>query len=231
MLKAAIFDVDGTLIDSVDFHALAWHEALSRFGHQASFAEVRAQIGKGGDHLLPVFLTHDERDDHGSALEQWQSQRFKTEYMGLIKPFSAVPELLERVRGTGLAIAVASSAKQDELDEYLEIAKIKHLVDAATTSDDAERSKPSPDIFQCALDKLGISATNAVAIGDTPYDAEAAGKIGIETIGFLCGGFSEESLRAGGCASIYQSPSALLANFDRSPLRDMRPSLSVKTAG
>lgn len=219
MVKAAIFDVDGTLIDSVDLHALAWHEALLKFGHRAPLAEVRKQIGKGGDQLLPVFLSDSDLEEHGADLEQWQAQHFKDKYMRLIKPFSAVPALLHRTRASGLAIAVASSAKKDELDEYLQIAGIRQLVDVATTSDDAKHSKPAPDIFKSALNKLSITGTEAVAIGDTPYDAEAASKLGIATIGLLCGGFAESELRASGCTSIYQSASGLLAEFDLSPLR------------
>ena len=124
-----------------------------------------------------------------------------------------MPELLRRVREAGLQVAVASSAKKSELEVYLEIACIKDLVDVATSSEDAEQSKPAPDIFRVALKKLGIEGPEAVAIGDTPYDAEAAGKAGIPTIGMLCGGFTE-----GGCVAVYPGPGALLACFDASPM-------------
>jgi HAD superfamily hydrolase (TIGR01509 family) len=189
-----------------------------RFGHDVTLARVRGQIGKGGDQLLPVFLTEAERKYHGHDLEEWRARRFKTEYLPLVKPFSAVPQLLERVRRAGLTVAVASSSKGDELDTYLEIAGVTKFVEVATTSDDAERSKPAPDIFESALSKLGIEGANAIAVGDTPYDAEAAGKRSIRTIGVLCGGFAEADLRGSGCMAIYQSPSALLAGFDHSPL-------------
>src|SRR6201996_4999718 len=102
MPKAAIFDLDGTLLDSVDLHALAWHEAMMKFGHNVSFEQARSQIGKGGDKLVPVFLSEDEQADHGKELEQWRSQRFKTDYLPLLRPFSAVPDLLRRGRDIGL---------------------------------------------------------------------------------------------------------------------------------
>jgi HAD superfamily hydrolase (TIGR01509 family) len=183
-----------------------------------TFEEVRSQIGKGGDQLIPVFLSEADRHDHGKEMEEWRGKLFKSTYLSLIRPFSAVPELLRRVRAAGIRVAVASSAKASELEVYLKIACIKDLVDAATSSEDVERSKPAPDIFQVALKKLGIDGADAVAIGDTPYDAEAAGKAGISTIGMLCGGFRESDLRESGCVAVYPGPAALLACFGASPL-------------
>jgi HAD superfamily hydrolase (TIGR01509 family) len=214
--KAAIFDLDGTLLDSVDFHALAWQEAMLKFGHDVGFEQMRGQIGKGGDKLIPVFFSADEQLDHGKELEEWRSNRFKTEYLPLVRPFSAVPDLLRRVRAAGLQVAVASSAKKDEVDQYLDIAGITDLVDLKTTSDDVEESKPAPDIFEIVLKKLKIEGADAVAIGDTPYDAKAAGKAGIATIGVLCGGFAESSLRQAGCVEVYPGPGALFASFSNS---------------
>jgi phosphoglycolate phosphatase-like HAD superfamily hydrolase len=144
MPKAAIFDLDGTLLDSVDLHAIAWHEALVKFGHDVSFEQARGQIGKGGDKLIPVFLSEDDQHDHGKELEEWRGQRFKSEYLPLIRPFSAVPDLLRRVRDAGLRIAIASSAKKAELDEYLKIADITDLVEVSTSAEDAKESKPAP---------------------------------------------------------------------------------------
>jgi HAD superfamily hydrolase (TIGR01549 family) len=211
--KAAIFDVDGTLLDSVDLHALAWHEALVKFGHDVGFQQVRGQIGKGGDKLIPHFLSEDAQRDHGKEMEEWRGNRFKSEYLPLVRPFSAVPDLLRRVKDAGVRIAIASSAKKDELDKYLDIACIGDLVDVTTSSDDVEESKPAPDIFEAVLKKLGVKGRDAVAIGDTPYDAEAAGKAKLVTIGVLCGGFTEDSLRQAGCAQVYPGPAALLACF------------------
>jgi HAD superfamily hydrolase (TIGR01509 family) len=218
MTKAAIFDVDGTLLDSVDLHALAWHEAMVRFGHDVSFEQTRSQIGKGGDKLIPVFLSEDERRDHGKELDAWRSEHFKAKYLSLIRPFSAVPDLLQRCQDAGLRIAIASSAKKDELEKYLAIAGVRRMIDETVSSEDVEQSKPAPDIFAAVLKKLAIQGRDAVAIGDTPYDAEAAGKAGVRTIGVLCGGFTEGELRKAGCAEIYAGPAMLLACFDRSLL-------------
>ncbi len=218
MPQAAIFDVDGTLVDSVDLHARAWQEAFAEFGHDVTFEQARSQIGKGGDQLVPVFLSQAEQDDHGAAMESWRGAHFKRHYLPLVRPFSAVPELLARVREAGLKVAVASSAKKAELDIYLEIAGIAALVDTKTSADDAKHSKPAPDIFEAALGKLGLAGAQAVAIGDTPYDAQAAGRAGLRTIGVLCGGFTEADLRGGGCVAVYPGPAALLACFAASPL-------------
>ena len=218
MPKAAIFDLDGTLLDSVDLHALAWHEAMKEFGHDVSFEQARSQIGKGGDKLIPEFLSEEAQRDHGKELEEWRGKRFKSEYLPLVRPFSAVPKLLQRAREAGLRVAVASSAKKDELEKYLDIAGISDLVDVTTSSDDVEELKPAPDIFEAVLKKLGMGGSNTVAIGDTPYDAEAAGKAGIATIGVLSGGFTEELLRQAGCVQVYPGPAALLACFGNSLL-------------
>jgi phosphoglycolate phosphatase-like HAD superfamily hydrolase len=126
--------------------------------------------------------------------------------------------MLRRVRHGGLRIAIASSAKKDELAKYLDIAGIADLVDVTTCSDDVEESKPAPDIFEAALKKLGVEGHEAVAIGDTPYDGEAAGKAKIVTVGVLCGGFTEDSLRQAGCVQVYPGPAALLACFGDSLL-------------
>ena len=219
MPKAVIFDVDGTLIDSVDLHARAWQDAFRDFGHEIAFEDVRWQIGKGGDQLLPVFLTEEEMNEVGEKLEEHRGRILKERYLSRITPFPGVRELLERLRADGVQIALASSAKADELEKYKELAGIADLVDVETTSDDAERSKPHPDIFQAALRRLdGLQLGDVLVVGDTPYDAEAAGKAGLRTVGLLCGGFPEQSLRDAGCVAVYASPADLLAQYDTSPL-------------
>jgi HAD superfamily hydrolase (TIGR01509 family) len=219
MPRAALFDVDGTLIDSVDLHARAWHEAFLKFGHNVSFEQARSQIGKGGDKLIPEFLSEAQQNEHGEEIKEWRGKLFKSKYLPLVRPFSAVPELLQRVRDEGMRVAIASSAKKDELETYLDIACITKLVDVTTSSEDVTEPKPAPDIFQVALQRLDINAHEAIAIGDTSYDAQAAAKAGITTIGFLSGGFPEADLRKSGCVAIYPGPAALLVCFDASPLK------------
>jgi HAD superfamily hydrolase (TIGR01509 family) len=219
MIRAAIFDVDGTLIDSVDAHARAWQLALEHFGHFEGFETVRHQIGKGGDQLMPVFLSEDELKKRGEALEKYRGDLFKQEFMKGIKPFPAVRELFLKLRDAGIQAVLASSAKGDELDYYKKLCKVDDLIEGNTSSDDAERSKPYPDIFQAALAKTeGVKPEEAIVIGDTPYDVIAAKRAGIDAVGMLCGGFPEEELRDAGSIAIFQDPADLLANFERSPL-------------
>lgn len=221
MIKAVIFDVDGTLVDSVDLHARAWQEALAHFGKQTPYEKVRYQIGKGGDQLMPVFLSEKELEEFGEELEKYRGELFKREYMSRVKAFPAVRDLFERVGRDGKHIALASSAKGDELKVYKKIANITDLVEEETSKDDADKSKPHPDIFEAALARLGDPPLEqTIVVGDTPYDAEAAGKAGLRTIGFLCGGFPEEDLRAAGCFRIYEGAADLLARYDESPLAD-----------
>ena len=219
MLKAIIFDVDGTLVDSVDIHAQAWVDAFKEFGRDIEFDAVRGQIGKGGDQLMPVFLSKEELADKGEELNERRGEILKERYLSKIKPFADVRALFERIKADGTRIVLASSAKADELETYKKIANIEGLIVAETSSDDAERSKPEPDIFEAAMAKLGdVASDEVIVIGDTPYDAEAAAKAGLRTIGVLCGGFSEDSLRKAGCIAIYEGPTDLLAQYDRSPL-------------
>lgn len=219
MAKYVLFDIDGTLVDSVDLHAEAWRVIFQRYGKIVSFEEVRSQIGKGADQLLPVFWSEDELERFGKEMKDERSDLFMREYMPRVKPFPKVRELFERVRADGKTIALASSAQDEELERLTEIADIEGLVDAETSSDDAEKSKPHPDIFAAALERIGKpDPRTAISVGDTPYDAEAAGKIALKTIGVLCGGWSDEKLRQAGCIAIYRDPADLLENYEQSPL-------------
>ncbi|HEX2227468.1 MAG TPA: HAD family hydrolase [Candidatus Binatia bacterium] len=219
MISAIIFDIDGTLVDSVDSHAAAWQVALERFGKKVSFEEVRRQIGKGGDQLMPVFLSEKELAQFGDELDEYRGKLFKTEYLPRVKPFPRVRQLFERIRQDGKRIALASSAHGEELTAYKRIAAIEDLIEAQTSSDDAERSKPYPDIFQAALAQLGpISPDRVLVIGDTPYDAQAATKAHLRTIGLLCGGWPERELREAGCLAVYRDVADLLCHYNDSPL-------------
>ena len=219
MITSVIFDIDGTLVDSVDLHAEAWREALERFGKKVSFAEVRRQIGKGGDQLMPVFLSREELQNFGDELEQYRGDLFKKEFLPRVKAFPDVRQLFQRISEDDKRIALASSAKGDELKTYKAIAGIEDLVETETSSDDADRSKPYPDIFQAALAQLGdVRPDNVVVVGDTIYDAEAAGKAHLRTIGVMCGGWSEEDLRRAGCIAVYRDPADLLNGYDASPI-------------
>lgn len=219
MVKAVIFDVDGTLIDSVDLHARAWQDAFGEFGHAIDLATIRGQIGKGGDQLMPVFLSKDEEHAIADKLEERRAAILQERYLDKIQAFPLVRDLFQRILNDGKQIVLASSAKGDELQTYKTLAKIDDLLDAETSSDDADKSKPHPDIFQAALAKLeGVDAADAIVIGDTPYDAEAAEKAGLRTIGVRCGGWSDDKLKDAGCIAVYSDPADLLAHYDVSPL-------------
>jgi HAD superfamily hydrolase (TIGR01509 family) len=167
---------------------------------------------------MQVFMSKTDLSEHGKALENYRQELFKCEYLPRVRAFPRVRDLFTRIKRDGKRIALASSAKKDDIGAYERIAAIEDLVETETSSDDADRSKPHPDIFEAALQRLAASSTSAVVIGDSPYDAEAAGKIGLRTIGLLCGGFAEEDLRAAGATEIYRDPTDLLENYNQSLL-------------
>ena len=218
MFKAVIFDIDGTIVDSVDLHITAWQDAFRKYGKEIPYKAIRSQIGKGADQLLPVFFSREKLKVFGEELEKYRSDLFKKKYLPRVRAFPKVRELFLRIKSDEMLISLASSAKKDELKTHKRIAQIEDLVDTETSSDDAEKSKPFPDIFQVALKKLGnMSPGNVVVIGDTRYDAEAAARADMSAIGFLCGGSTEEELRESGCIALYHDPADLLAQYEKSP--------------
>ena len=218
MIRAAIFDLDGTLVDSNDLHVLAWQETFRHFGKEIPLERLREQIGKGGDQYLPVFLDEREMREFGEEADKYRGEIFKKKYLSEVKPFPKVRELFERVRADGKKIALASSGKDDEVRHYEEIAKIEGFADGMTTADQVAQSKPKADVFVAALRILGLSPHEAVAIGDTPYDVAAAKKIDLPVIGLLCGGFPEQALRDEGAVAIFRDPADLLERYYQSPL-------------
>lgn len=218
MPRGVIFDIDGTLIDSVDAHAEAWQQAFARYGYDIGFTDLRRQIGKGGDQLLPIFLSPEALKRDGHAIDQAHGEIFRQHMLPHLKPFPAVRPLFQHLRARGRRLALASSAKADELEAYERLAAVGDLIETATSSADAEKSKPAPDIFAAAMARLRLPAADLIVVGDSPFDAEAAGKIGLRTIGLLCGGFPEAELRAAGCIALYADPADLLRRCDDSPL-------------
>jgi HAD superfamily hydrolase (TIGR01549 family) len=220
VIEAVIFDIDGTLVDSVDLHAQAWKESFKHFGKDIPYEQVRRQIGKGGDQLMPVFFSREELEQFGEEMEEYRGKLYKRDFLPRVRAFPKVRELFERIKADGKRLALASSAKGDELSHYKSIANIKDLVEEEASADDAEKSKPHPDIFQAALEELGLrEPSRAVVIGDTPYDAEAAAGARLrQRIGLLCGGFPERELRAAGMLEIYEDPADLLRHYEDSLL-------------
>jgi len=219
MIRAAIFDLDGTLVDSNELHVQAWQETFKHFGKEFPVEQLRGQIGKGGDQYLPVFLTEKEMREIGKQVDEFRGKLFKKEYLPLVRPFLRVRDLCERVRADGKKVTLASSGKDAEIRHYRKLANIDELVDSHTTVDEVAHSKPKADVFLAALHKLGdLLPEEAIAIGDTPYDVEAAKKIELRTIALLCGGFAEDELRDAGACAIFRDPADLLDRYYQSPL-------------
>lgn len=218
-MDAVIFDVDGTLVDSVDLHARCWRRAFRRFGVDLSLEAVRAQIGKGGDQLLPAFLDHYEINRFGKDLERYRSRLWKRRFLSRVVAFSGVAPLFRQIRRNGIRIAVASSAKEDEVAHYLDLCEVGSLVEVTVSADDTAHAKPHADLFRVALADLKVDEPGrACAVGDTPWDAMAAARAGLQTIGMLTGGWEPAVLRRAGCFAIYVDPEDLLRRYDDSPL-------------
>ena len=218
MRKVLLSDIDGTLVDSNSLHADSWRRAFEHFGIEVGLDEAWSQIGKGGDQLIPVFVKPDDRKRLEDSIKEYRDDLLKREYMARMVPFAGARELLMRIKKEGLKVVLATSAKKDDLAFYKRLVGMDDLVDEEATSSDAQESKPEPDIFAAALKKAGSVAEDAIALGDTPYDAEAAGKLGILTIGLTSGGWKASDLMRAGCAEVFRDPQHLLIEFGRSAL-------------
>lgn len=215
MIKNCIFDIDGTLLDSNEYHARAWLEAFAAYGKRISLKKLRLCMGEGGDQLLPEFLDKKEIKEIGEELDKLSGEIFKRKYLAKVRPFPKVRQLFKKIRQRGVRIALASSGDANEVKKYEKIARVRDLVEHSTSADDADRSKPSPDIFRAALKLLGHPKHDSVlVIGDSPFDAMAARKAKLTAIGVLCGGFSKRILKAHGCRNVYKDPADLLRNIE-----------------
>ena len=219
MPQAIFFDIDGTLVDTNDLHARAWDEAFRHFGVDLPYEKIRQQIGKGGDNLLPALLPRDLLERRRKEIEEYRSDLYKRDYLPGARPFEGVKPLFERLKADGRRILLASSSHGDEVKHYVGLLGVGDLIDATTSKDDVDHSKPCADIFAAALDKVApLGAGDVLVVGDTPYDVEAAGKIGIRTIGVRCGGFPDRALLGAGACALYDDPADLLERYDSSPL-------------
>jgi HAD superfamily hydrolase (TIGR01509 family) len=225
MYQAVIFDVDGTLVDSNDAHAQAWVQAIADSGRRVEFSRVRPLIGMGGDKIIPELTGLSADSPEGEAIGDKRGEIFKRDFLPRLQPTRGARELLEWLRDDRKTLVVASSAQEDELHALLEIAGASHLMESTTSSDDAERSKPDPDIVAAALKQTGRRAAEAVMVGDTPYDVEAALRAGIDIIGMRCGGWSDKELR--GAMAVYADPADLLERYDFSPFKRLAPAPST----
>ncbi len=214
-IKAILFDIDGTLVDSNQLHVTAWDQLFREAGYRFDRRALHDQIGKGGDNYVPAFLP-DAPEEEQDRLRDAHKRLFTGSLIAQVKPFPGARDLLARVRDSGRKVVLASSASAEELEAHMATLGADGIVDETTSKDDVEDSKPCPDIFQAAADKSGVSARHATVVGDTPYDIEAARRCGIDTVAVRSGGFSDRAL--GGAIAIYDDVAALLADFEASPL-------------
>jgi len=215
--RPVILDVDGTLVDSNDAHARAWVDSLAEAGHHVTFDRVRPLIGMGGDKVLPKLVGLEKDTPEGKRVGSRRREIFLERYLPHVQGIPGAQELVAHLVRQGHRLAVASSAEQEELGALLRCAGVDCLIERRTSSTDADESKPAPDVIQAALAQLGCEPSEAVMIGDTPYDIAAAGRAGVEAIAFRTGGWKDRDLR--GAVAIYDGPAHLRREYERSPLR------------
>jgi HAD superfamily hydrolase (TIGR01549 family) len=214
-VDTAIFDVDGTLVDSNYQHALAWYRAFRRFDITAPLWQLHRGIGMGGDKYVAHVAGDAVERQHGDALRDAWIEEFDL-LIGEIRPFAATAALLTAVQQRGFRIVLASSGKSKHVETFLDLFGGKDIAEAWTTSDDAENSKPEPDIVQVALQR--VRGARGIMIGDSTWDCVAAGKLDISTLAVRTGGFSADELRMAGAAAVYESLDELMADLDNTPL-------------
>ncbi len=202
MAQAAILDVDGTLVDTNYQHAIAWYRAFRQHGFVLPIWKIHRAIGMGGDQLLPHLVGDEAAEEHGDDIRAAEKALYKA-MIEECEPLEGARELIAELRERGRTVILASSAKGTEIEHYLDLLDAREIAHGWTMSDDVEETKPAPDLVQAALEKAGTD--DAVMVGDTPWDVEAARRAGIETIAVMTGGFSEDELRAAGAAQVFES--------------------------
>jgi HAD superfamily hydrolase (TIGR01509 family) len=220
MQTAAILDIDGTLVDSNDAHARAWVDAFAEAGLQVPFDAVRRAIGMGGDKLLPQVAGISADSPQASRISKRRAEIFAQRYLSTLQPFPRVRELLQRLTDDGFTIVVATSANGDEVGALLDAAGVRDLISSKTSSDDAERSKPDPDIVAAALARSGADPYATLMLGDTPYDVEAARSAGIAIVAVEGGGWTRDDLR--GAIEVYADAADLYARYEQSAFARLR---------
>jgi HAD superfamily hydrolase (TIGR01509 family) len=213
----AILDIDGTLVDTNYHHAIAWHRALHAHGHKVQMWKVHRHIGMGGDQILDSLIGEQAAASDGEAIREAEAEAYAG-LIGEVEPMDGARELIEKLRRKGNTVILASSAKQEEVDHYLDLLDARGLVDDWTTSADVEATKPEPDLVHAALEKAG-NDDPSVMVGDSVWDVEAAKRAGLPTLAVLTGGFSEEELREAGAAQVVETIDAL--RIDRQSLDEL----------
>ena len=192
--QALLLDIDGTLVDSNDKHAHCWVEAFAHFGKEVDWNVIRGQIGKGGDLLVPDMLDAREMRRFGEQLKKYRGELWKRSYMKSVKPFPGVQDAVRAIHDRGIKLAFASSSNADEVEYYVELLGVADILEGTTSKADAQLSKPSPEIFEAALERVQSDPARTFAVGDTPYDVLAAHRVPVPIVALRCGGFPEELL-------------------------------------
>jgi HAD superfamily hydrolase (TIGR01549 family) len=218
--RAALLDVDGTLIDSNYHHALAWYRAFRRSGIVLPLWRIHRHVGMGGDQLVPALVGKRIDEERGEEIRAARDEEYG-KLVGEVSPLEGSRELIADLKQRGLIVVLASSAPQKEIDVYLDLLDARELVEAWTTDDDVRATKPEPDLVHAAFEKAGTE--EAVMVGDTPWDVEAARKAGVETICVITGGFSEQELRDAGAVAVFESVEELRRRMDETPLAPRAP--------
>lgn len=214
-LEGVLLDVDGTLIDSNGAHARSWSDTFREFGYDITAERVRPLIGKGGDKLLPELTGVAVDSERGKALTERRAAIFADRYIPTLRQTRGARALVDRLRKEGLRLVIATSAGEQELRPMLDQVGLEDLLAQKTSSDDADNSKPDPDIIVAALEKGGLTPETAILLGDTPYDVEAAARASVATVALLSGGWDADALQ--GAVAIYENPEDLLRHFTASP--------------
>jgi HAD superfamily hydrolase (TIGR01509 family) len=218
-LPAAIVDLDGTLVDTNYHHTLAWYRAFRRFGIVVPLWRIHRHIGMGADQIVTALCGESTERDRGDEIRAAEKDLY-AELIGEVEPLAGSRDLLVELRDRGHAVVLASSAKPEEIEHYLDLLDARELVDGWTTSADVERTKPHPDLVAAGIEMAG--ADDAVMIGDSTWDIEAARRVGVETIAVLTGGYSAAELREAGAATVFDSLEALRAQLEATPLARRR---------
>jgi membrane protein len=217
-LKAIFFDIDGTLVDSNEFHVMAWDEAFREAGLVTEKSDIRGQIGKGADQLIPALFPQ-AGSDQQQRIAKHHGTIFRDRYLHQVKPFPHAAELVGLLHAKGKDVILASSAERAEVDYYVGLLKLSAVLQGTVTKDDVANSKPAGDIFAAALAKVfPMAASETLAVGDTPYDVESALRSNVKTIALRSGGFSGRTLAEAGAVAIYASVKELFDRFQSSPL-------------
>jgi HAD superfamily hydrolase (TIGR01509 family) len=217
---AAILDVDGTLMDTVYHHAVAWHRALREHDLDVPVWRIHRHIGMGGDQIVQALCGEEAERERGDAIRDAESDAYQA-FIEEVQPLPGARDLMEALRERGHPMVLASSAKDEELDRYLDLLGARELAHAWTSSADVESTKPNPDLVERAMEKVEGDA--AVMVGDSPWDAKAAGRAGLPTVGLLTGGFCESELREAGADPVFESLDDLRRRVDETPLGSLGP--------